>query len=146
MRALLQRVQRASVSVDGRVVAQIGPGLLVLLGVERHDSERDADRLAERARSLRIFEDDRGRMGEPLGAREALCVSQFTLCADTRRGTRPSFSEAAPAELARALYERFCERLGAQRGAFGEHMTVELINDGPVTLLLESPAPSVQGK
>jgi D-tyrosyl-tRNA(Tyr) deacylase len=138
LRALVQRVLRASVAVDGREVASIGPGLLVLVGVARDDAEPQADRLADKVGALRVFEDAAGRMSEPLGDREALCVSQFTLYADTRKGNRPSFTEAAPAELAEPLYERFCERLGAQRGMFGARMAVELTNDGPVTVLLEA--------
>jgi D-tyrosyl-tRNA(Tyr) deacylase len=141
MRALVQRVARASVAVRGELVSAIGPGLLVLLGVAHGDSEADADRLADKVRALRVFDDADGRMNEPLGAREVLCVSQFTLLADTRRGNRPSYVAAAPGELADPLYERFCERLGAARGVFGAHMQVELVNDGPVTLLLEQPAP-----
>jgi D-tyrosyl-tRNA(Tyr) deacylase len=138
MRALLQRVERAAVSVDGDRVAEIGPGLLVLLGVAADDGEADADRLADKVRALRVFDDAEGRMNEPLGERAVLCVSQFTLYADTRKGNRPSFTGAAPAELAEPLYERFCERLGARRGAFGARMAVELVNDGPVTLMLET--------
>jgi D-tyrosyl-tRNA(Tyr) deacylase len=139
LRALIQRVTRASVSVDGDEVASIGPGLLVLLGVAGTDTEADARWLADKVSRLRIFSDREGRMNEPLGEREALCVSQFTLYADTRRGNRPSFVAAAPAELAEPLYERFCELLGAQRGSFGALMSVELVNDGPVTIMLESP-------
>jgi D-aminoacyl-tRNA deacylase len=139
MRALVQRAARASVSVAGQPVAAIGPGLLVLLGVGHHDTAADADRLADNVAALRVFPDADGRMNEPLGEREVLCVSQFTLYADTRRGNRPSYTRAAPPELAEPLYKRFCERLGAARGAFGAHMSVELVNDGPVTLLLESP-------
>ena len=141
MRALVQRVSRASVSVDGRALSTIGPGLLVLLGVRREDTERDADWLADKVSALRVFPDADGRMNEPLGDREVLCVSQFTLYGDTRRGNRPSYVEAAPQELAEPLYARFCERLGAQRGEFGAMMAVELVNDGPVTLLVESPGP-----
>jgi D-tyrosyl-tRNA(Tyr) deacylase len=139
VRALVQRVSRASVSVGGRTVSAIGPGLLVLLGVGREDTAEDADWLAGKVRALRVFGDEAGRMNEPLGERELLCVSQFTLYGDARRGNRPSYVEAAPPELAEPLYERFCERAGARRGAFGALMAVELINDGPVTLLLESP-------
>ncbi len=138
MRALVQRVSRASVSVDGEVISAIGPGLLVLLGITQGDGERDVDWLADKVRALRIFADPEGRMNEPLGEREVLCVSQFTLYGDARKGNRPSFTAAAPPDQAEPLYERFCERLGAKRGAFGAHMLVELINDGPVTLLLES--------
>ena len=138
MRALVQRVSRASVSVDAEEVAAIGPGLLVLLGVGEGDGDEEADRLADKVRALRIFEDADGRMNEPLGEREVLCVSQFTLYADTRKGNRPSFTGAAAPEIAERLYERFCERLGAARGAFGARMAVELVNDGPVTLMLET--------
>jgi len=124
--------------VDGREVAAIGEGLLVLVGVGPDDAEAEADRLADKVRALRIFDDPEGKMNEPLGTREALCVSQFTLYADTRRGNRPSFVDAAPPDLAEPLYERFCDRLGARRGIFGARMAVELVNDGPVTLLLEA--------
>jgi D-aminoacyl-tRNA deacylase len=137
MRALVQRVTRAAVRVEGREVAAIGPGLLVLLGVAHEDGEAAADRLAEKVRALRVFEDAEGRMNEPLGEREVLCVSQFTLYGDTRRGNRPSFVAAARPERARALYERFCAQAGARGGVFGAQMEVELVNDGPVTLLLE---------
>ena len=138
MRALVQRVSQAAVHVDGRVIAAIGPGLLVLLGIAREDDHAAADRLAEKVRSLRIFDDRQGRMNEPLGEREILCVSQFTLYGDTRRGNRPSFVAAASSAQAEPLYERFCEHSGAHRGRFGAYMQVELLNDGPVTLLLES--------
>lgn len=137
MRALVQRVSQAAVDVDGDRVAQIGPGLLVLLGVSRQDTEQDADGLADKVRALRIFDDAEGQMNEPLGDREALCVSQFTLYGDARKGNRPSYVAAAPAEVAEPLYERFCERLGARRGVFGACMGVALVNDGPVTLLVE---------
>ena len=139
MRALVQRVSRASVSVDGRLVSEIGPGLLVLLGVTHDDTERAADWLADKVKALRIFPDAEGRMNEPLGEREVLCVSQFTLYGDARRGNRPSYVTAAPPELAEPLYERFCDRLGAKRGVFGAMMAVELVNDGPVTLMVDSP-------
>jgi D-aminoacyl-tRNA deacylase len=135
----VQRVSRASVSVDAVMVSAIGPGLLVLLGVGGEDAERDADWLADKVRALRIFPDADGRMNEPLGEREVLCVSQFTLYGDARRGNRPSYVAAAEPELAEPLYERFCERLEAKRGVFGAMMAVELVNDGPVTLLVESP-------
>jgi D-tyrosyl-tRNA(Tyr) deacylase len=138
VRALIQRVSRASVSVGGEEVAGVGPGLLVLLGISADDTEAEADRLADKVRTLRIFDDDEGRMNEPLGDREALCVSQFTLYAETRRGNRPSYTSAAPAGRAEPLYERFCERLDAKRGRFGARMQVELVNDGPVTVLLET--------
>ena len=138
MRALVQRVSSASVSADGRRLAAIGPGLLVLLGVAPDDVEGHADRLADKVRALRIFDDADGRMNEAVGDREVLCVSQFTLYADTRKGNRPSFVGAAPPEIAEPLYERFCERIGARRGEFGARMAVELTNEGPVTILLES--------
>jgi D-aminoacyl-tRNA deacylase len=138
MRALVQRVSQAAVDVDGDRVAQIGPGLLVLLGVAREDTADEADGLAEKVRKLRIFDDADGRLNEPLGDREVLCVSQFTLYADARRGNRPSYVDAAPPEQAEPLYERFCERLGAKRGVFGACMGVAMVNDGPVTLMLEA--------
>jgi D-tyrosyl-tRNA(Tyr) deacylase len=137
MRALVQRVSQAAVDVEGERVAQIGPGMLVLLGVSREDGRAQADRLAEKVRALRIFDDAEGRMNEPLGEREVLCVSQFTLYGDTRKGNRPSYVEAAPGAVAEPLYERFCERLGAKTGVFGACMGVALVNDGPVTLMLE---------
>jgi D-aminoacyl-tRNA deacylase len=139
MRALVQRVARASVTVDGRVVAAIGPGMLVLLGITHDDDEAACDRLADKLRALRIFPDDEGRMNEPLGDREVLVVSQFTLYGDARKGNRPSYVAAARPEQAEPLYERFADRLGARRGIFGAMMDVELVNDGPVTLLLEYP-------
>jgi D-aminoacyl-tRNA deacylase len=138
MRALVQRVSEASVAVEGERVAEIGPGLLVLLGVHAGDTEAAADQLAAKVRALRIFSDAEGRMNEPMGDRQVLCVSQFTLYGDARRGNRPSYTEAARPELAEPLYERFCGLLGAQRGVFGAHMEVALVNDGPVTLMLES--------
>jgi D-tyrosyl-tRNA(Tyr) deacylase len=125
--------------VDGRAVCATGPGLLVLLGVSTGDTPEDADWLAAKVRALRIFPDADGRMNEPLGAREALCVSQFTLYGDVRRGNRPSYVRAAPPEVAEPLYEHFCDRLGARRGVFGATMEVELVNDGPVTLMVETP-------
>jgi len=138
VRALVQRVTRASVSVDGEQVAAIGPGLLVLLGVTTGDLPQDSDRLADKVRALRVFDDADGRMNVALEDREVLCVSQFTLYGDARRGNRPSYVAAAHPEVAEPLYERFAERLGARRGVFGARMAVELVNDGPVTLLLES--------
>ena len=119
-------------------LASIGQGFLVLLGVAPGDTEEVADRMADKVRALRVFDDADGRMNEALGEREVLCVSQFTLYADTRKGNRPSFVGAAAPELAEPLYERFCERLGAQRGRFGARMAVELVNDGPVTILIDS--------
>jgi D-aminoacyl-tRNA deacylase len=128
----------ASVDVDGERVAEIGVGLLVLLGVHETDSAAEADWLASKVRLLRIFPDPDGRMNEPLDDHEVLCVSQFTLYGDARRGNRPSYVEAARPEVAEPLYERFCDQLDAKRGVFGAHMQVGLVNDGPVTLLLES--------
>jgi D-tyrosyl-tRNA(Tyr) deacylase len=127
------------VTVDGERVSAIGPGLLVLLGVTHDDTAEIADRLADKVRALRVFPDADGRMNEPLGDREVLCVSQFTLYGDTRKGNRPAYVAAAQPEVAEPLYERFCARLEARRGAFGAHMDVELVNDGPVTVLLEAP-------
>jgi D-tyrosyl-tRNA(Tyr) deacylase len=138
MRALVQRVSRAAVKVDGRTVAEIGPGLLVLLGVAAGDEPAAAERLAKKIRALRVFTDAAGQMNEPLGERELLCVSQFTLYGDTSRGNRPSFVAAARPEVAEPLYERFCELADARRGVFGAHMDVELVNDGPVTVMLEA--------
>ena len=137
MRALVQRVARATVRVDGEATGAIGPGLLVLLGITHDDDPATCDRLADKVRALRIFEDAQGRMNEALGDREVLCVSQFTLYGDARRGHRPSYVAAARPEHAEPLYERFCQRLAAARGVFGARMEVELVNDGPVTLLLE---------
>jgi D-aminoacyl-tRNA deacylase len=142
VRALVQRVSQAAVDVEGDRVAQIGPGMLVLLGVAVGDGEEEADRLAEKVRNLRIFDDAEGRMNEPLGEREVLCVSQFTLYGDARRGNRPSYTDAARPEIAEPLYDRFCERLGAKKGVFGACMGVALINDGPVTLMVEVPPSS----
>jgi D-aminoacyl-tRNA deacylase len=139
MRALVQRVSRAEVRVGGAVRGAIGPGLLVLLGVTHDDDEATCDRLADKVLALRVFEDADGRMNEPLGEREVLVVSQFTLYGDARRGNRPSFVAAARPEHAEPLYERFRARLGAPGGVFGARMEVELVNDGPVTLLLDLP-------
>jgi D-tyrosyl-tRNA(Tyr) deacylase len=141
MRALVQRVSQAAVDVEGERVAQIGPGLLVLLGVAVDDGEVQADRLADKVRALRVFDDSEGRLNEPLGDREVLCVSQFTLYGDASRGNRPSYARAAPGDVAEPLYDRFCERLDAKQGVFGACMGVALVNDGPVTMLLESPSP-----
>jgi D-tyrosyl-tRNA(Tyr) deacylase len=135
----VQRVREASVTVEGEEIARIGPGLLVLLGVRSGDTEAEADRLAAKLLALRVFEDADGKMN--LSVRDAggelLCVSQFTLYGDTRRGNRPSFVDAAPPEEAEPLYERVREALGADGGVFGARMSVELVNDGPVTLLIE---------
>jgi D-tyrosyl-tRNA(Tyr) deacylase len=138
MRALVQRVSRASVDVGEERVAEIGPGLLVLLGVTHDDTDVEARWLAGKVRALRVFADADGRMNQPLGDRKVLCVSQFTLYGDARRGNRPSYVAAAPPEHAEPLYECFCDLIGARRGVFGAHMAVELVNDGPVTLLLET--------
>jgi D-tyrosyl-tRNA(Tyr) deacylase len=133
-------VSRASVTVDGEEVARIGAGLLVLLGVRRGDTEEEADRIARKLLALRVFEDGEGRMNlsvEDVGG-EVLCVSQFTLYGDARKGNRPSYVEAAPPEEAEPLYEQVRRSVGAQGGRFGARMAVELVNDGPVTLLLEA--------
>jgi len=141
MRALVQRVSQAAVDVEGERVAQIGPGMLILLGVGAGDGEGEADRLADKVRRLRIFDDPEGRMNESLGEREILCVSQFTLYGDARKGNRPSYVEAARPELAEPLYDRFCARLGAKKGVFGACMRVALVNDGPMTLMVEVAGP-----
>jgi D-tyrosyl-tRNA(Tyr) deacylase len=138
LRALVQRVASASVTVGETEVSRIGPGMLVLLGVGRGDGAEQAERLADKLLKLRIFEDADGRTNEPLGEREILCVSQFTLMGDVSRGNRPGFGAAAEPALAEELYERVCERLGAARGRFGARMAVELVNDGPFTLLVEA--------
>ncbi|MGC1165019.1 MAG: D-aminoacyl-tRNA deacylase [Solirubrobacterales bacterium] len=141
MKALIQRVSQAAVDVEGERVAQIGPGMLILLGVGVGDGEEQADRLADKVAALRVFDDAEGRMNEPLGEREILCVSQFTLYGDARKGNRPSYVAAARPEAAEPLYDRFCERLGAKKGVFGACMGVALVNDGPVTLMLEVEVP-----
>ena len=140
MRALVQRVGEAAVSVDGAEVARIGPGLLVLLGIRRGDTGAQADRLALKLLALRIFEDDEGRMNRSVAdtGGDVLCVSQFTLYGDARKGNRPSFVDAAPPEEAEPLYEQVRAALGAQGGIFGARMQVALVNDGPVTLLLDT--------
>jgi D-tyrosyl-tRNA(Tyr) deacylase len=144
VKAVCQRVSRAAVSVDGESRASIGRGLVVLLGVAREDGDASADRLAAKVARLRIFEDDRGRFDRSLldVGGSALVVSQFTLIADTRKGNRPSFTDAAPPEQAEPLYLRFCgalrdERIHVETGVFGARMAVELVNDGPVTIVLE---------
>jgi D-aminoacyl-tRNA deacylase len=140
VRALVQRVGEASVTVDGEEIARIGRGLVVLLGVRNGDGPAEADRLAGKLERLRVFEDDEGRMN--LSVREVdgelLVVSQFTLYGDARKGNRPSFVDAAPPDVAEPLYERVRGALGAQGGRFGARMQVSLVNDGPVTLLLEA--------
>jgi D-aminoacyl-tRNA deacylase len=139
VRAVVQRVTRARVTVDGETTGEIGRGLLVLLGVKRGDTAEQADKLARKLLALRIFEDDEGRMNRSVeqAAGELLCVSQFTLYGDTRKGNRPSFVEAAPPEEAERLYERVRAALGARGGRFGARMAVSLVNDGPVTLMVE---------
>jgi len=140
VRAVVQRVREAAVAVDGREVARIGRGLLVLLGVKAGDGPEQADWIAGKLERLRVFEDPEGRMN--LSVRdvegEILVVSQFTLYGDARKGNRPGFVEAAPPEAAEPLYERVRDALGAQGGEFGARMQVSLVNDGPVTLLLEA--------
>jgi D-aminoacyl-tRNA deacylase len=140
VRALVQRVSEASVEVGGERVSAIGPGLLVLLGVARGDGPEQADRIAAKLLALRVFEDDDGRMNLNVAdaGGELLCVSQFTLLGDTRKGNRPSFVGAAPPEVAEPLYERVRDALGAKGGVFGARMRVTLINEGPVTLIVES--------
>jgi D-tyrosyl-tRNA(Tyr) deacylase len=145
MKALVQRVSEASVTVGDQVVGSIGHGLLVLLGVEHGDGEREAALLARKIANLRIFEDAAGKMNRSVleTGGGVLAVSQFTLCADVRKGNRPSFIGAAPPELANPLYARFCDEVAAQgvpvaRGAFAAHMAVRLLNDGPVTIWLDT--------
>jgi D-tyrosyl-tRNA(Tyr) deacylase len=146
LRALVQRVSQASVTVEGEVVGEIGIGLVVLLGVARSDEPDNARRLAEKVAALRVFDDGEGRMGRSvldLGDQGgALCVSQFTLYGDVRRGLRPSFTDAAEPQVAEELYEQFCRHLAEQgvrveQGRFGARMSVGLTNEGPVTLLVE---------
>jgi D-tyrosyl-tRNA(Tyr) deacylase len=143
MRAVVQRVRRGSVSVDGELIARIGHGFVILLGIGPEDSDREAAALARKIALLRIFEDEQGKMNLSIQdvRGEALVVSQFTLFADTRKGNRPSFTEAAPPEIARPLLERFSAHLESfgtpvRQGQFGAHMLVEIENDGPVTILL----------
>jgi D-aminoacyl-tRNA deacylase len=145
MRAVVQRVSRAKVTVNGWTTGEIGLGLLVLLGVGRQDTEADAAYLSEKVVGLRIFEDEDGKMNRSVRdvSGSVLVVSQFTLFGDVRRGKRPSFDEAAPPELARRLYELFVGQIQAaglrcETGRFPEMMQVELVNDGPVTILLDS--------
>lgn len=145
MIALLQRVRRASVEIDGATVSAVGPGLLILLGVARGDTEADLERLVDKIRHLRIFPDAEGKLNLDIGQAggAVLCVSQFTLLADCRKGRRPGFSPAEDPQLAQPLWERFCERLAAtgvevERGRFGADMQVSLINDGPLTIHLDS--------
>jgi len=144
MRAVCQRVSEARVTVDGAVTGKIGVGLAVFVGIERTDEARDARKLARKVAHLRIFEDDRGKFAHSLldtSGSAALVVSQFTLVADTDRGNRPSFTNAAPPEEAEPLYEEFCAALAAEgteveTGLFGAKMAVALVNEGPVTIVL----------
>ena len=145
MRAVVQRVLRGKVSVEGEIIGQIGPGLVVLLGVGEEDGPPDAQYLAEKVANLRIFDDEEGKLNYSIGdlGLPALVVSQFTLYGDCRKGRRPSFSQAAPPETGENLYETFClemEHSGIQvaKGRFRSHMVVEIVNDGPVTILLDS--------
>lgn len=138
MKAVVQRVKSAAVDVEGRQVSAIGPGMLVLLGVAEGDGPDQAEKMAGRLVRLRIFSDAEGRMNEALGEREILCVSQFTLIADTSGGNRPGFSGAARPEVAEPLYDSVCDLTGAARGVFGADMLVRMEGDGPVTLLLET--------
>jgi D-tyrosyl-tRNA(Tyr) deacylase len=145
LRAVLQRVTRASVRVEGETVGETGPGLVVLLGVARDDTEEDARYLAEKTVSLRVFDDEEGRMNRSVveAAGALLVVSQFTLCGDARKGRRPSWFDAAPPELAERLYEFYVAEVGRSvahvaKGSFRRMMEVELVNDGPVTILLDS--------
>ncbi len=145
VRAVVQRVSRAEVRVEGRVTGAIGKGLLVLLGVAKDDGEQDARALADKVAALRIFEDAAGKMNLAAGEVQGgvLVVSQFTLLGDARKGNRPSFVDAAPPEAANALYERFCaaireKGIAVGTGVFRAQMDVELVNDGPVTVLLDS--------
>jgi D-aminoacyl-tRNA deacylase len=146
VRLVLQRVSRAAVRVQGRTVAQIGPGLLILIGVGQDSADRDVAWLANKVVNLRIFGDDQGKMNRSLleAGGEILVVPQFTLYGDPRRGRRPSWADAAPPDVAAHLVGRFAGELEAagarvRRGAFQEHMEVELVNDGPVTMVLEGP-------
>lgn len=147
MKAVVQRVLRASVKVDGAVVGKIGPGMLVLLAVGSDDGQHQVEWMTEKVTELRIFPDEKGLMNRGLleTGGQALIVSQFTLYGDCRKGRRPSYARAAPADIARKYYEEFVARMRqkgihVQEGIFGEHMDVELVNDGPVTLIIESPS------
>jgi D-tyrosyl-tRNA(Tyr) deacylase len=141
MRAVVQRVSSASVTVDGEQVASIGRGLVVLLGVQAGDGDAEADRVAAKVEALRVFDDSAGKMNlsvRDVGG-ELLVVSNFTLYGDTRKGNRPSFVDAARPEVAEPLVERVRTALGAEGGRFGALMAVELVNDGPVTLVIDAP-------
>lgn len=144
MKALIQRVKRASVTIDGQLYSQIGFGLLVFLGVEKGDTQENADKLVAKLINLRIFEDENGKMNRSLidVTGEMLIVSQFTLCGDCKKGTRPSFDKSAPPDIANELYEYFISQarlsgISCQTGKFAAMMDVELINDGPVTFMVE---------
>jgi len=147
MRALVQRVKKCQVDIDGKLFSAIGPGMLIFLGVRRGDTEEDAEYLADRCAALRIFEDQQEKMNlsvKDIGG-SAMVVSQFTLYADTRRGNRPGFTDAAPPEIAEDLYEKFVQRLRVglgeskvSTGVFRAMMDIELVNDGPVTVMIES--------
>ncbi len=144
MKALIQRVKTASVRIDGQIFSQIGAGILVFLGVEKGDSKTNAEKLAQKLSSLRIFEDENGKMNRSIldTKGEMLIVSQFTLCGDCQKGTRPSFDKSAPPEIANRLYEYFIEQIKTysipcRTGKFGAMMDVSLINDGPVTFMVE---------
>ena len=145
MKAIIQRVSSASVSVDGKQISSIAGGILFFLGVQHDDDEKDLEYLVKKTVGLRIFKDDKQHMNLSIQdvRGEALVVSQFTLCADTRKGRRPSFIHAAQPEMAENMYQQFCEKLGSegipvQTGKFGAMMDVELVNDGPVTIILDS--------
>ena len=138
MKAVVQGVSSAAVLVGGEEVSRIGEGMLVLLGVGQKDGPAGAERMANKISKLRIFEDGEGRMNEAIGGREILCVSQFTLYADTSSGNRPGFKDAAPGDEAEPIYVAVCEKLGAKRGVFGADMQVEIVNEGPVTLVIET--------
>ena len=145
MKAILQRVSSASVSVDDTQISSIKNGFLILLGVQKDDDEKDLEYLVNKTAGMRIFKDDKQHMNLSIQdvKGEVLVISQFTLCADTSKGRRPSFIHAAPPEMAENMYQKFCEKLGAegipvQTGKFGAMMDVELVNDGPVTIILDS--------
>ncbi len=146
MKAVIQRVSKASVTVEGELVSKIGKGYLILLGVMDDDTEYDAEVLAKKASALRVFEDDEGKMNLDIQKvdGEVLAVSQFTLCADLKKGNRPSFGHSAHPDRANELYEYFCDKLmengvkNVEKGVFGADMKVELLNDGPVTILYDS--------
>lgn len=149
MKLVIQRVQHASVTVEGRQTANIGPGMLILIGIGHDDGSNDVDYLVKKTANMRIFDDDNGVMNRSIidTQGDAIVVSQFTLMASTRKGNRPSYIAAAPHSIAIPLYEEFCEKLSTVlgkpvgRGIFGADMKVELLNDGPVTIVIDSKAP-----